>query len=182
MTTTTSEEATSGGPSMMSMLFVGAAIVLGATLLSRVTVAPNPLVGKDAPDFTLDVVHNGEPGSKLALSAMSGHPVILDFWATWCGPCQVEAPILSRVAERYKDRGLLVVGVDTSDAPGKAGPFAAKKNLAYPIVFDEAGVADRYGIHNLPTLVVVDKTGKVRAVRTGITDESALDALVGDVL
>ena len=159
---------------------VAAVVLVLLAVLPRAGFDRHALVGKPAPDFSLEVVHNGEPGAKMQLSSLKGHPVVLDFWATWCGPCQVEAPILSRVAERYKDRGLVVVGVNTSDKPGLASVFATKKQLRYPIVFDNDGEAGHaYAVESLPTLVIVGKDGTVRAVRSGIVDENALDALVG---
>ena len=159
---------------------VALAVLFVIAFLPRAVAGRHELVGKPAPDFTLDVVHNGEPGARMTLSALQGKPVLLDFWATWCGPCQVEAPILSRVADRYKDRGLVVVGVNTNDRAGLAAGFAAKKKLSYPIVFDEkSSTGDAFHVSSLPTLVLVGKDGTVRAVRTGLVDEGTIDALVG---
>jgi thiol-disulfide isomerase/thioredoxin len=139
------------------------------------------LVGKDAPDFVLDVVWGGDT-PKLALRELRGRPVLLDFWATWCGPCQAEAPIIDKIAQRYKDRGLAVVGVNTSDAPGRARPWAMSRHLSFPVVYDADDVAPEYGVENLPTLILVSKDGKVLAVRTGITSDSELERLVSQAL
>jgi thiol-disulfide isomerase/thioredoxin len=166
------------------MLIGGAALVV-VGVLPRLGISTDPRVGKPAPELSLEVVHNGEKGSRLSLASLKGHPVVLDFWATWCPPCRMEAPILNRIAERYRDRGVVVVGVNTSDKPGLAGPFAAGEKLSYPIVYDpaiqfqEGDVGHAYGVQNLPTLVVVGKDGAVRAIRTGLVDESSLDALIG---
>jgi len=111
-----------------------------------------------------------------------GKVLLLDFWATWCGPCQAEAPILDKVAQRYRDKGLVVVGVNTSDAPGRARPWAMSHHLTFPIVFDPDETAPRYGVENLPTLVVVSKSGKVLAVRTGVTSDAELERLVASAL
>jgi cytochrome c biogenesis protein CcmG, thiol:disulfide interchange protein DsbE len=125
-------------------------------------------------------VHNGEPGAQMRLSSLQGKPVLIDFWATWCGPCQLEAPILSRVAERYRDRGLVVLGVNTSDKAGQAAIFATRKGLSYPILFDDKGLANElYGVEALPTMVMIGKDGTVKAVRTGLVDEGAIDAMIG---
>ncbi len=165
--------------SPFTIALIAAAVLFALAVLPRLGFSKHALVGKPAPAFSLEVVHNGEPGARLSLDALAGKPVLLDFWATWCGPCQVEAPIVSRVAERYKDRGLVVVGVNTNDKPGLAGPFAAKKRLSFPVVFDSQGdVGDSYDVRSLPTLVMVGKDGKVRAVRQGLVDEAALDAMV----
>lgn len=142
---------------------------------------------EEAPIFTARVVANGESlvtegspaATKLELGSLKGHPVILDFWATWCGPCQAEAPIVNTIAQRYKDKGLAVVGVNTSDEDGLAERFARKKGLRFPIVYDEGNsIAKAYGVSTLPTLVVISKTGRVVAIRHGVTSDSALDEIV----
>jgi thiol-disulfide isomerase/thioredoxin len=141
---------------------------------------------KDAPLFTAPVVANAEGfGSNggarptLDLASFHGRPVVLDFWATWCGPCQMEAPIVNALAERYKDRGLAVVGVNTSDADGLAEHFARRKSLHFPIVFDaDNAIAQKYDVSSLPTLVVVSKEGKIVAVRHGLTSAAELDELI----
>ena len=106
-------------------------------------------------------------------------PVIVDFWATWCGPCQAQSPIVNGIAERYKGRGVAVVGVNTSDEDGLAERFVHKKGLGFPMVYDEGNaIARQYGVTSLPTLIVVSKAGKVVAVRRGVTSDSALDEIV----
>lgn len=171
------------GLSTAALAALAAVVLLVAALFPRFSVSTHPLVGKAAPAFALEVVHNGEPGARLDLESLKGKPVILDFWATWCGPCRMEAPILDRVAQRYKDRGLVVVGVNTSDAPGRAGPVAAQMKLGYPIVFDAGkDVGDAYGVESLPTLVIIGRDGQVKAVRTGLVDEASLEALLAKAL
>lgn len=170
----------SSAPWHYGLVALGVLILLAA--LPRLALHRNPLIGKPAPDFALDVIHNGEPGAKLQLAKLQGQPVLLAFWATWCGVCRAETPALNRVAERYKDRGLVVVGVDTNDKPGLGAPIAKRLGMVYPIVYDDRDVDDLYGVEALPTLVVVGRDGQVQAVRVGLTDESALDALVSAVL
>jgi thiol-disulfide isomerase/thioredoxin len=141
---------------------------------------------EDAPDFSAPLVANpldGPEQKTLSLAALRGHPVILDFWATWCGPCQAEMPIVNGIAQRFKDRGLVVVGVNTSDERGLAERFVARRGVSFPIVYDEGNsVAHSFRVDNLPTLVVVSKTGKIVAIRHGITSDSDLERLVRQVL
>jgi cytochrome c biogenesis protein CcmG/thiol:disulfide interchange protein DsbE len=165
-------------------------IVTLATLsgLLAITILPrffdkNPLVGHEAPDFSLEIVTSGANGDRIHLAALKGHPVILDFWATWCEPCQVVAPILDRVSRKNQGKGLVVVGVNTSDRPGLAPLFAKKKGLSYPIVYDsDEEVARLYGVSNLPTLIVINSAGHIVAVQTGFESESSLEELVNQAM
>jgi cytochrome c biogenesis protein CcmG, thiol:disulfide interchange protein DsbE len=158
-------------------------LLFGFAILPRLFGAPEgALAGKPAPDFTLKVVANGDKPT-LSLHDLAGSAVVLDFWATWCGPCQAEAPIVNKVAQRFHDRGLVVVGVDTDDQDGKAHAWALAHGLTYPIVFDEGDrVAGEYGVSSMPTLIVVSRAGKVLAVRQGMTDDSELEDLVKQAL
>ncbi|HVJ94378.1 MAG TPA: TlpA disulfide reductase family protein [Labilithrix sp.] len=166
---------------------VVAALAAGFALIPRATRGcEGAALDEDAPNFTAPIVANGEnlgtegsPPASLELRSLRGRPIVLDFWATWCGPCQAEAPIINALALRYKDKGLAVVGVNTSDESGLAERFARKKGLSFPIVYDENNtIAKQYGITSMPTLVVVSKTGKIVAVRRGVTSDSALDEIV----
>jgi thiol-disulfide isomerase/thioredoxin len=157
---------------------VALSILFGFAILPRL-LPDTALVGHAAPDFSLDVVTGGSEGDRIHLNELKGQAVLLDFWATWCEPCQVVAPILDRVSRKHQGKGLVVVGVNTSDQPGRAPAFARKKGLSYPIVYDEGDdVAQRYGVSNLPTLVLIDALGNVVAVRTGLEDEGAIEDLV----
>jgi thiol-disulfide isomerase/thioredoxin len=158
-------------------------LLFGFAILPRLfTASQAELVGKPAPAFALPVVANSDKKS-LAMSELAGSAVLLDFWATWCGPCQAEAPMVNKVAQRWKDRGLVVVGVDTDDKPGLAGPWALSHGLSYPIVYDVTNAAaESYGVRNMPTLVVISRSGTVVAVREGVTDDGELEALVKQAL
>jgi thiol-disulfide isomerase/thioredoxin len=171
-----------------SVLLLVALMIGGFAILPRLFKPREAeLVGKPAPDFTLKAVLN-EPSATagkgaVTLSELRGQAVLLDFWATWCGPCQAEAPIINKVAQRYRDRGLVVVGVNTNDAEQKGRAWAAQRGLTFPIVHDKDDVAAHaYGVENLPTLVVVSRAGNVIAVRTGVTDDAELEALVKQAL
>lgn len=162
------------------------ALALGFAFLPKLTNGCGaPEMTEDAPEFTGRVVANGLTADQqnVKLSELRGHPVILDFWATWCGPCQAESPIVNSISQRFRDQGLVVIGVNTSDERGLAERFAMKKGLTFPIVYDEQNViARKYKVDNLPTLVVISKEGKFVAIRHGITSDSDLERLVKKVL
>jgi thiol-disulfide isomerase/thioredoxin len=167
------------------MTMVVVALAAGFALVPRAVKSCEPGNNEAASDFTANVIANKESagGDKLTLSALRGKPVVLDFWATWCGPCQMTAPIVNSVSQRYRDKGLVVVGVNVDDDTFPVERFVRKKNLTFPIVWDEKKAISRsYGANTLPTLVVVSKEGKIVAVRHGVTSESDLDALVKRVL
>lgn len=185
--TSSSDEGSSRADSLRAAVAVFL-LAAGFALIPRVTKGCEAAsLDEPAPDFKARVVANGEAlavssGSAPAtvdLASLKGHPVLLDFWATWCGPCQAESPIVNTIAQRYKDRGLVVVGVNTSDEDGLAAAFVRKKGLKFPMVYDEGNrIAKAYGVSTLPTLVVVSKTGRVVAIRNGVTSDSALDEIV----
>jgi len=163
------------------LLGLGALGVL--SLLPRVVGGGSPFEGKPAPDAVFAVAANGDPGARMQIESLKGHPVVLDFWATWCGPCAAQAPILDRIARRYEKQGLIVLGVNAHDPPAKAKSYAEKKGLSYPIVIDAGQeAAQAYDVQNLPSLVVIDREGRVVRYMTGLVDEASLDEIVAATL
>jgi cytochrome c biogenesis protein CcmG/thiol:disulfide interchange protein DsbE len=137
-------------------------------------------VGQQAPDFQLAVAANGGERSTLDLRDLRGRAVVLDFWATWCEPCRMEAPIVEDISKRWEARGVTVVGVnvDTLDQ-GDPRAFALSRGLTYPIVRDPASeTSRRYGVDTLPTLVVVSRTGQVIGMKIGLTDDREIEQLL----
>jgi thiol-disulfide isomerase/thioredoxin len=177
-------------PSMGSTLGALAlvlALLAGVAGLSRVFRPSARGLGtsRDAPDFALPVVANGASlgegaSATLKMGDLRGKPVLLDFWATWCEPCRLEAPIVDRVSRRWRDRGVVVVGVNTDRLDeGDPAAYARRHSLSYPIVRDDRGTAQHaYEVDTLPTLVVVSRTGKIIAIRSGVTDEGELEKLI----
>ncbi|HEY4014269.1 MAG TPA: TlpA disulfide reductase family protein [Polyangiaceae bacterium] len=174
--------------STLTALGLVCALVAGFALLPRVLRSQaGASVGRDAPDIALPLVANtaatlSDPAT-FRLSELRGHAVLLDFWATWCEPCRLEAPIVEQLSRRWSDRGVVVVGVDT-DTPDQGDParFAAAHGLTYPMVKDDGRASRAYGVDALPTLVVVSRMGKIVAVRSGMTDDAELERLVREAL
>ena len=133
-----------------------------------------PPVGAQAPAFTLSRL-NG-PGS-LSLASLRGHPVVLNFWASWCLPCKSEAPVLEQDWLRYKSRGIDFVGIDYHDFPGEARTFIAAHGLTFPMLDDSpGGVTGSYGISQVPETYVLDASGKVVAHLAGPINSSEFAA------
>src|SRR5687768_16480493 len=103
-------------PQTVKTVAIVIALAAGFALIPRATRGcEGGLSNEEAPDFTAKVVANAPapPQDTLKLSSLRGKPVILDFWATWCGPCQAEAPIVNAISQRYREKGLVVIGVNT---------------------------------------------------------------------
>jgi len=103
-----------------------------------------------------------------------GRPVVVNVWASWCGPCRVEAPLLQRAAARYKG-DVVFLGVDSRDDPGPARAFIRRYRIAYPNVFDGTGaIRSRLGLRGFPTTYVFDRQGALIASVVGGISEQAL--------
>lgn len=129
------------------------------------------------PDFRLPLHGGGE------FHLQDGSPAratVIDFWATWCGPCQVEMPAVDRVWRRYRDRGVRVVAVDVEgpQAAGAVAAFVEQKGLELPIALGGEGVADAYRVNSLPHMFVLDGTGRVRQILLGIHSEADIAAAI----
>lgn len=113
----------------------------------------------DAPDFSLPRL---DREGELSLASLRGKAVVVNFWASWCGPCREEAPRLEEAWQRYRSRGLVVVGVDFDDFAGDARAFARRHGMTYPIVQDRRKeTVNRYGVTGVPETFFVDRRGRL---------------------
>ena len=133
-------------------------------------------VAEDRPAPSFDLPSLVGPG-RLSLADYRGRVVVLNIWASWCGPCRAEAPELERVAEQSRD--VVVVGVDHEDARDAAVSFRRRFGLTYPMAFDPGGtVAAAYGAFGLPTTYVIDGSGRSRYRLVGRIATSVLEPLI----
>jgi cytochrome c biogenesis protein CcmG/thiol:disulfide interchange protein DsbE len=127
---------------------------------------PAPRPGFLAPDFSLQTTD----GETIKLSELRGHPVLINVWASWCGPCRSEMPAMERVYQEYRDQGVEILGVNSTiqDDPLKAEAFAKQIGLTFPILLDTAGeVTKAYQVRALPTSFFLDTDGIIQEVVVG---------------
>lgn len=121
-------------------------------------------VNQLAPDFTL----KSNSGKNLKLSEYRGQVVLLNFWASWCGPCRQEMPLLEKTHNKYKKLGFTVMGVNVEENSTKAKSIVKKKKLTFPVLFDTKSKASKlYQVSAMPSTVIIDRNGKVRYIHKG---------------
>lgn len=138
------------------------------------------VVDTPAPDFELDLL---EGGGSLRLSSLRGQVVVLNFWASWCSPCRLEAPDLQSAWQDYRDRGVQFLGVDELDDRFAAQGFIRELAITYPSVLDPSGsLADDYAFIGLPATYVIDEDGTIRYRFQGFLDGETLRSSLDEVL
>ncbi len=119
---------------------------------------------EEAPDFTLKSLE----GTNLRLEEYRGQVVLINFWASWCGPCRQEMPVLDRLHHRYEDTGFAVLGINVEGDSGSAQEIVDKTNVTFPILLDDGQkVSELYSLEAMPSTVVVDRDGVIRYIHRG---------------
>jgi len=136
-------------------------LVCGAVVAA--SVQPSGL----APDFTL----RSMDGTNLRLQEQRGRVVLVNFWATWCGPCRQEMPHLNKLYDKYRGAGFVLLGVNIDDDARNATDLAAKLGLKFPVLLDtDKAVSRLYDMGTMPSTVVIDRDGRVRYIHRGYRD------------
>jgi peroxiredoxin len=122
------------------------------------------MIGDTAPDFTLETID----GHEISLSDYRGKNVILNFWATWCGPCRFETSTIEAIHEAWSDKDVIVLGVNVQDGFDNARSYAGAYNLKFTIPVDMPGdTIHLYGIHGIPTTFFINREGIITAIKVG---------------
>jgi thiol-disulfide isomerase/thioredoxin len=154
----------------------------GALLLAALAAAgcraPERGGGGPAPDWTLEDL----AGGRVSLAELRGRPVVIDFWATWCTPCEFQIPVLNDLHARYGGR-VEVIGIAV-DAGGRetVAPFAAERQIAYRVLLGDEALAQRYGALGFPSLYVIRADGTVDSEHVGLIEPEELEDAVESAL
>jgi peroxiredoxin len=128
-------------------------------------------VGQAAPDFAAQDLSQ----QTVTLASFRGQKVVvLDFWATWCGPCRMAMPGLQTLQDEFKGRGVEFLSINQGESPEQAGDFMSKKGYGFHVLLDpDSSIGAQYGVQGIPTLMAVDKQGVVRWIRVGYLPSDA---------
>jgi peroxiredoxin len=178
------------------MIAAGVAVALALVTLPLLDWrSPTPSVGGDAADggvcdarttpANLDFRLNDMHGAEVDVSAYRGNVILLNFWATWCGPCRYEVPIFVELQDEYRDRGFTVLGVSTDDPPDRMRQFAEEHRMNYPALVgrDDGAIMDAYGpIWAIPVSFIIDRDGYVCRKQMGIATKEQFERMIEAVL
>jgi thiol-disulfide isomerase/thioredoxin len=124
-----------------------------------------------APDFELDTTS----GKTIQLSSLAGKPVLVNFWATWCGPCQVEMPLIQEYYEKFSPN-LEVLAINDDESIGEIQPYVNKLGLSFPVLLDPGGIiTDLYQVRGFPTTYFIDRDGFIKEVYVGIISKRVIE-------
>ena len=139
-------------------------IALVFSVLAASSLASSGMEGQPAPDFAL----KSSTGENLRLSEYRGDVVMINFWATWCGPCRQEMPLLDELYARYERVGFNLLGVNIDDDSRRAMQMIEELGVSFPVLFDaRKEVSELYNVEAMPVTVIVDREGKVRYIHHG---------------
>jgi DsbE subfamily thiol:disulfide oxidoreductase len=151
--------------------------ITGLTVADRQAAAQ--VENTPAPSFSIESLDGGT----VSLDSLSGHIGVINFWATWCGPCREEAPAFRRLSRQYEDRGVRFLGMNERDDRAAAQEFMRSFGLDYPSGFDPSGtLADDFRLYAMPTTFVIDPAGIIRYRFVGYLTETDLREAIDTLL
>jgi peroxiredoxin len=137
--------------------------MIAAAALALPALAVNP-TGSPAPQFTL----GSRAGQNVSLAQYKGQVVMLNFWASWCGPCRQEMPLLESIYKKYSRLGFTMIGVNVEPDSNAANEWLKATPVSFPILYDkDSKVSKMYDVAGMPSTVIIDRTGKVRVLHRG---------------
>ena len=160
--------------SRVVMALVGAGALLAVALTVRTRTTTPPAVER----IDLDVTLKDMDGADVRLASFAGRPIVINLWATWCGPCRLETPQLVDLYAKFKDRGLVVLGISIDDAPEAIRAFAKEFSVPYPMLVgrDQPGLLAALGYTDpVPVTVFIKRDGTVSTRVTGIDSTAAME-------
>lgn len=160
---------------MLGMLYT----VYTNFFLNKETIAKGHEQNQTAYDFTLQDLE----GSEISLSDFKGNGVVLNFWATYCPPCEKEMPYLNNVYQEYKEKGIKILAVNAKEPRIIVSPYVEEKNLSFPILLDRTGTTiDQYKILNLPVTFFIDEDGVIIEKFSGELTEKKIRSSVESII
>ncbi|WP_416240394.1 TlpA family protein disulfide reductase [Marinobacter sp. F3R08] len=139
-------------------------LAIAGTLACMSPLVAAEAINVPAPDFTLE----SRSGENLRLEEHRGEVVMLNFWASWCGPCRQEMPLMDELYSQYKDLGFTILAVNVDENRAEAHRFLEKVPVNYPILYDpESSVSELYEVQAMPTTVMIDRDGNARYLHYG---------------
>ena len=149
---------------MIRSLATALLVAMSAATLPLAASAATPAANATAPDFTL----RSADGRNVRLDELRGQVVLVNFWATWCGPCREEMPHLDTLYQKYRKSGFVLLGVNVDDDPHTALATAAKLGVSFPVLLDtDKKVSKLYDLNTMPSTIVIDRDGKMRFLHRG---------------
>ena len=137
------------------------------------------MVNRPAPDFTLTTFK----GTTISLEGLMGKPVVINFWASWCPPCRIEAPLLERTWRAYKNRGVVFLGVDIQDREEDALNFIREFHITYPNGPDPTGeISIDYGVSGIPVTFFISRKGEIVRRWVGAIEKEVLISAIEEIL
>jgi len=164
----------------MKILTAISGLILTTVLLVAGCSSQAPQVGEQAPDFQLPNLE----GQSISLSDFRGEPVLVNFWASWCGPCIYEMPFIQEVYEEWSASGLVVLAINKGESLSTAKDFMQSGNYSFPVLLDiSQDVALEYNIWGIPTTFFIDKDGIIQAIKVGaFSSKAEIEMMLSEII